>query len=797
MISSLRPARFRFASALLWCCLLLGAVAAPGTSARAQSTAGFGDWQLHLPANRVRALADAGDRVYVAAEDAFFYFDKELNTTRLLSRRDGLSDVRVNTVAYDSVSRQVLVAYRSANIDVLRPDGTIQNVSDIARKQISGDKIINTIYVSGKLAYLSCSFGLVVFDLVKLEIRDTYSNIGPGGTAVQVFSTTVLRDSLYAATSAGLMRGRIGTGGDNLVDYRKWTIDQPGAPGNPYQTLATQDGKVYAGKTFGNLLRFGGTGRGWQPIFSIYADLYQQLTPSRAGLLLATRQSAPANAKVLIYNPRTGAVTPLRSPLLVQPQAVLRSRNGDIYIGDFENGLVRTTDRMQFENFLTNGPAEARAFSVLADAATNTVTVFTGGHQDNYVQNDYFGGFYEYKEGRWTNITNKTIPDLTQFPNTKDLTRGARTADGTLYIGSYGNGVLKWEGPGKFQAFGVTNSTLRSALPVTDPNYQKFVRVTDLAVDADGKLWVVNRHQLPQTSGLHVYDPVSGNWAAIRHFPGSENLDRIALDDFGNPWVTEARRLGNGLTFYDKESLGVRKFTEADGLPAGDVYDIVRDRKGEIWVGTSKGVAYFADPSLALPQGGPPSTFSTPTVMYGLSKGFPALRDEVVRAVAVDGSNRKWFGTDRGLWYFSEDADEGLLHFTTENSPLPSNRIVDVAVNDKTGEVFVVTDAGVVAYRGTATVTEGKPDCARVSPNPVRTNFAGVVGITGLANNGFVKITDITGKLVYQTRASGGGVTWNLADYNGRKVQSGVYLVLSSDADGKNGCISKIAVVAE
>jgi hypothetical protein len=103
----------------------------------------------------------------------------------------------------------------------------------------------------------------------------------------------------------------------------------------------------------------------------------------------------------------------------------------------------------------------------------------------------------------------------------------------------------------------------------------------------------------------------------------------------------------------------------------------------------------------------------------------------------------------------------------------------------------------VVAYRGTATVTEGKPECAKVTPNPVRTNFTGEVGVSGLANNAIIKITDVTGKLVYQTRANGGTVTWNLADYNGRKVQSGVYLVLSSDEDGKNGCISKIAVVQQ
>jgi ligand-binding sensor domain-containing protein len=188
--------------------------------------------------------------------------------------------------------------------------------------------------------------------------------------------------------------------------------------------------------------------------------------------------------------------------------------------------------------------------------------------------------------------------------------------------------------------------------------------------------------------------------------------------------------------------------------------------------------------------------FIQPLVTRGEGSGFNALENDVVKAIAVDGANRKWFGTEQGLWLFNENADESLLHFTTENSPLPSNSIVDVTVNDRTGEVFVATAAGVVSYRGSATITEGAPkECAKVSPNPVRTNFTGQVGVTGLANNGIVKITDVTGKLVYQTTATGGGVIWNLADYNGRKVQSGVYLVLSSDADGKNGCVSKIAVV--
>ncbi|TGE17001.1 type IX secretion system anionic LPS delivery protein PorZ [Hymenobacter elongatus] len=750
----------------------------------AQSTAGYGDWQLHLPNNRARALAEAGKRIYVATEDAFFFYDKELNTTQLLSRRDGLNDAGVSALGYDPNTEQVLVGYRNGNLDVLRADGSILNISDIERKQITGNKTITHISFNKGRAYLSSSFGLVVIDMAKREIRDTYGNIGPNGVPVVVYATTVLDDVLFAATSAGLMRGRIT---DNLLDYRRWTIDLPaGATSSPYRTLTTQGKNVYAGTNGGAVRCFSCSATPWQPLPNTYAASYTQLTAAAAGLLIVGDQ------KVLLRKPdgsTTQLLTAAQSPF---PQAALQGQEGAFYVADFQMGLVKTMDGQQAESFVTNAPAFARSFSVLADARSNTVDIFSGGYFNRYLQQDWLGGFFEYKDGRWTNFTNDNVPPTPGLPRFKDITRGIRTVDGTLYIATYGNGLLQWKGPEDFKQFtqGTPGVTLRSAIP-TDPNY---TRITDLTTDAAGNIWVVNRHpELKSISGLHLYNPSTGVWRNMPYFAGFDNLERIVVDDNGYVWVSQSRT-GIGLIAYDPINQNIRYFTTGNSeLPSDEIYDLIKDRKGNIWVATSKGIAVFADPgTVFLPDG---NSFQQPLVQRGISTGFRALLNEVVKTVAVDGGNRKWFGTERGLWLFSEDADEDLLYFTTENSPLPSNNIVDVEVNDRTGEVFVVTDAGVVSYRGSASVTEGKPDCAKVSPNPVRTDFTGQVGITGLANNGTVKITDVTGKMVYQTRASGGTVTWNLNDYNGRKVQSGVYLVLSSDADGKNGCVSKIAVV--
>jgi ligand-binding sensor domain-containing protein len=750
----------------------------------AQSTAGFGDWQLHLPNNRARVMADAGQRIYVAAEDAFFYFDKETNTTALLSRRDGLNSVGVNTVAYDSVSEQVLVAYRDANLDLLSADGTrIRNINDIQRKQLTGSKTINHMSFTGRFAYLSCDFGLVVLDMTKLEVRDTFSNIGPLGAQIKAYASTVAGGFLFVTTDKGVLRASLQA---DQANYRNWTLDLP-ATTRPYQSLATHNGQAYTARSFDNPQRYV-AGAGWQPVFSFYAEQYQNLASSRAGLLIT------ADRKVSILN-SANTLSTLAGPTAVTlPQAALRTPDGAFYIADYQRGLLKTTDRQNYEAFVNNVPQEVGAFGLLADARTNTVNVFTGGFLESSLQQDNKKGFYEYQDGRWTNYTRENYPSSTQLPVLDDLIRGTRTADGTLYVCSYGDGLLRWNAPGNFKQYiaGMPGVPLVSAVQ----NNPTFTRVMDVAAAANGDVWVSTRHPERAGPSLHVLTPSTDTWRTIP-YASLNNLNRLVLDDFGGVWVSQFRKDGAGLLAYDDVSKAAPvSFTQSSGgLPSNTIWAMVKDRKGAIWVATAKGVAFLDDPGSVF-AAGPTPGFITPFVRRGEGAGFVTLGDEVVRAVAVDGANRKWFGTNRGLWLFNEDATEGLLHFTTENSPLPSNGIVDVAVNDRTGEVFVATDAGVVSYRGSATVTEGAPkNCAKVSPNPVRTDFNGEVGVIGLANNGIVKITDVTGKLVYQTTATGGGLTWNLTDYNGRKVQSGVYLVLSSDADGKNGCVSKIAVV--
>lgn len=780
-------------------------VAGPG---HAQGV-GYGDWQLHLPTNRPMKLADSGDRIYVATEQRAFYFlDKKLNTTQVLSRRDGLNAAGVVAMAYDSVTQQTVLAYNDTNIDVLQPNGKVRSISDVFRKVSqgvvqAGKDPINRVSIGAGKAYVSTNFGLVALDLTKLEISDTYTNIGPGGAVVAVYDAAAANGFLFAATSVGLLRGSLS---QNLLDYRNWTIYQPVPAISQrivYRFLAVDGGQVYAAVETGgsSVYKFvAGSSTPWQQVPGTYTAQFRSLRGSGAGLLLVDDDYG-----VRRLNRNTGAVTTEIPPTPgTSTQDAVRSRDGYYYVANFSKGLVRVAPGVGKtpEYFVANGPQNSSSFSILADARSNKVDVFSGGYAERYNPNtNGDGGFYEFANGQWTNITTQVLPN-SDYPNPDRPVRGTRTPDGTLYVGHFGGGLLEWKGPGDFRLF-KPNSPPGTPLLSTTGGGPNRVDVTDLAATPEGKVWVVNRHLQPGNPGLFLFDPAATTWQGVPFTFGLDVLERIALDDLGNPWVSVSRKTdassvgGPAIGLYAVDATGAnppRLFNSSTGLPDNQIYELAKDRRGFIWAATIKGVAYFREPE------GPFATtlgFTQPFVTRGEGTGFNTLYSEAVRCMAVDGADRKWFGTDRGLWLFSRDADEALLHFTTANSPLPSDRIVDVKVNDKTGEVWVATDAGVVAYRGSATVTEGKPDCTAVFPNPVRPDFAGTVGISGLTNNALVKITDVAGHLVYATTATGGTVTWNMTTPNGERVRSGVYLVLSTDADGKNSCVSKVAVLSK
>lgn len=153
-------------------------------------------------------------------------------------------------------------------------------------------------------------------------------------------------------------------------------------------------------------------------------------------------------------------------------------------------------------------------------------------------------------------------------------------------------------------------------------------------------------------------------------------------------------------------------------------------------------------------------------------------------AMAVDGANRKWIGTTNGVWLISASADKILYRFTTDNSPLPSNVVQKITVDPITGDVYIGTDLGLVSFHSTAIEGSEENTTIITYPNPVPSGYKGTIAIQGIAANADVRITDISGQLVYRTKALGGQAVWNGLDYTGRRPQSGVYLIFVTNSDG-------------
>ncbi|MDX5420430.1 MAG: hypothetical protein LPK09_14540, partial [Hymenobacteraceae bacterium] len=566
---------------LVWLSVLLGSQYGFG-----QANVPLGSWQVHVPYQQGRAVADAGDKVYVAAERGLFYYDKEFNTTETITKVDGLREQQISSIAYDKATQTLVIAYANTNIDLLQGSKVI-NISDVFRKAIPGEKSIHAITIHDKQAYLASSFGVVVLDLVKREVKDTYSNLGPGGEAVRVRATAILRDSIYLATDPGVLAAQ--RSGYNLQDFRSWSNLSTALPAAP-TGLAVFNGRLYA-STADNIYTL--SGGSWRNTALVEATTINSIHASEKHLAVATASG------ISLWH-QNGTVSRLSHQLLTDPRQATVGAEGTVWVADGKKGLVKMRpDGTQAETVSPDGPYTSNSFRVYAHVGK--VYVLSGGYNENYVPNNLRDGFYTYAGGEWQSYNQELYPGAA-FTQAKDLVDATyNPVTEKLYLASYGNGLVEWEQLGKGQLYNGTNSTLLSTLGGADKTEQ--VRLTGVAVDPEGNVWVVNRNQLANEPGLHMLR-LDGNWESFL-LPGvadGSNLEHLLLDDAGHKWLSIARS-GNrrsGLVVFDDKENRVRYLSTGEGngdLPNGAVYAMAKDLNGDIWVGTASGVGVYYNPA--------------------------------------------------------------------------------------------------------------------------------------------------------------------------------------------------------
>lgn len=742
----------------------------------------IGEWRDELPYREAIAIGASESTVYGVTPYSLFTLKKGDNTMKRYSKINGLSDFGISTLKYSKEKDVVFIAYSNTNIDLIK-DGNIINISDIKRKQILGKKTINDVYFNHEIAYLSCGFGIVLIDVDREEVKDTWY-IGDDGNSLEVNDLTIYQDYFYAATEEGIKKASVNA--TNLADFQswEWVEDVPNSD-QTFSEIETQKDRLVAcyhpddnadivytfnGDEWAVL---NGIEYGWVRNINS-GDDYLYLCRTYALELVSDDFDSVRKVYSYTFNEN------------MQPSEVIED-NGTYWIADKLNGLVKTYNFWDFEHYLLNGPRTANVFDM--SVSGNKLVIAPGGRTESFAPIYNSDGVFIKDENAWTNYSKMDTPGLDSIT---DLVCVAINPLNTneFVLGSWGKGISYFNEDGFVTNFGMENSSLT---PVN--GYSRIMRIGGVAYDKNGVLWA---NSASSNALIHKRDP-NGEWTAYELGSSSiADVGKMTIDSRGYKWI-QLRQGGSNYVFVFDETQasgsqlkGLNGYTNNGNIPGSAVTAIADDLDGEIWLGTDEGIGVIYNPS-AIFNGGDFDAQRIIVERDGYAQYL--LEAEKVQAIAVNGANQKWIGTQRGgIFLLSPDGQEEIYHFTAENSPLYSDNVTSIAIMQN-GEVFIGTDKGIIAFKEEATPPSNTLDDVYAYPNPVRPEYSGAIAIKNLVRDANIKITDVYGGLVYSTTAYGGQAIWDGNNMNGERVHTGVYMVFISDDEGNDTEVTKILFV--
>lgn len=757
----------------------------------------IGEWTGYQSYANARSVVDAGEKIYCVTEGGLFSYNKSDNSIQKMSGINGLSDVGAHRLAYSKENDVLMITYQNANIDLLIGD-QIFNLSDIKRKQISGDKTINNVLFIGNLAYLSCGFGIVVLNVERKEIKDTYF-IGQEGAYVNVNDIATDGTFLYAATSNGIYKALAAE--PNLQNYNNW-VRQTNIPNADKKISSIEN---FKGKIIASYGYVGSNDWDKDEIYRLDGDTWTRFltdvfyvsdVTSNGNYLTFSRRE-----DVLIYNEQFELVHTVPRTLFgndvsdyLAPKSAILDEQNVVWVADQKYGLIKVGE--QTERIIPDGPIDNRVFSLTTHGSDLWVTSGAWNF-DDWGNIGVQPQFQLNREGKWTVFNSKTFPAANDFRDMVCMAIDPNDPD-HVFAGSWGGGVLEFKNGEFINRYDNFNSSLQTQLPAQPQ--APYVRISGMDFDSKGNLWVTNTG----VANVLSVRQADGNWKSFE-LKGIANqfIGKVIVTQNDDKWVLVPRGRGHELYALNstndvaKEQRLIAYFSNGKEelfTPMTDLYTMVEDQNGELWVGTSNGVAVFSDPQKIWED----------QMMYATRPGLnlndgvfhPLLEKETITAIAIDGANRKWIGTKgSGVFLISEDGETEIEHFDTENSPLPRNDISDIAINQKSGEVFIGTSAGLISYMGPATEGNDAFTDVYVYPNPVRETYDGPIVVKGLVDDTDVKITDISGNLVHKTTSLGGQAIWDGNNLNGNRCKTGVYLVFMNDPTGDQTKVTKLLFI--
>ncbi len=744
---------------------------------------GIGQWETFQTYTNGTAVSLAGTTAFCGTKEGLFSFDYVTNEVEKYTKPGGYAGIGVTALGYSSKLNATIIAYDDANLDIIKP-GEIVNLPQIKNYSISGDKKIYNITMAGDSAILSCGFGVVIVDM-RLEIIKTdvkfSDDIGFAGEVC--YDATIMNNYYYFATSQGVYKVPYNS---NIKDLSFWQL-MPGLPAGTYNTIAAHNGNLYFN----------------------YSNYLTSLTDNSDTVFVSDGTSSSIFQPG--WNPRIMDIASNSNNLgiLAVDHAKIYDINGT-FAYDILPGCFDRSEKMDFDNgggvwvaftgsgmisyqggncavHYIDGPFSKNVWDM--QIVKGDMWVAGGGISLTYVNSYLTTQMYYRRNNDWKWLN---IPNFGYWTSHTDIVTLAVDPDdaGHVFSGSWGTGLYQ------MQNYIATNQYVHPFLDSTTLISSLTFRVGGMAFDEDKNLWFSNSNsdsalRVRRTNGTFTSYPLAG--ATV-----GSNVGKVAVDDHNQVWVSVD---GKGIAVVELSSNGIptqqrlltSTFNSGD-LPNLNVRAIEVDNDGQVWVGTHDGIRIFS-PSQVFPT---TNTINGQKIVIKDEDGVNELllKETIINDIETDGANRKWIATQgTGVRLVSSDGREIIHSFTAENSPLLSNVVRCIAIDDESGEVCFGTDVGIICFRSDATAATNSFGHVYAYPNPVKPEYEGPIAITGMANNSIVKITDIAGNIVYETTSEGGQAIWNGKKYDGKRPSTGVYLVYCANEDASETVVTKILFI--
>ena len=736
-------------------------------------------WEGYFSFFKIKDVAVGNNLILAASENAIFTTDIYSDEQEEITSLEGLSGDEISAITFIENKELIVIGYENGLIQTydLNSKKTKSYIDILQKPTITpNERPINDFYIYGNHIYISTNYGISKLNIDKSEFSDTYY-IGDSGDKLGVNSSSVYDDHIFAATQGGGLR-YAHISNTNIVDYNEWQQVESGEIQftfdfqNQLYIIANNVLKIFDGNSFSQITNFQSEVKDVKVNGNYFAVTF--------------------NNRVQVYDQQLNMVSNY-SPNEFQPQLNTSIVfEGSLYIGDEEFGLVETAlnSSSHLEYLSPNGPLRNDIFDM--DVVQGELWAAYGEYDVYY--NPYplrKRGVSHLSEKQWINFPYEDFPGENRSITSVKINPSNPEQ---VYFASFHDALMEINDDQIVNFYNTDNSNLE---PSEHPNERPYAfRIGPMDFDPEGNLWFAASST---SKGLIKFKP-GGNANSFEKIDITSVLPQplsnlgfgsLTIDNSGNVYIGSYRE---GFIGFNPQT---NKFAKIKGdgknMPSNHVRALAVDHNNQLWIGTAQGLRILYSPSQMFEN---PNT-SVNNIVFLDDDGIAQelFANLFITDIAVDGNNNKWVGSTAGVYQVSSDGQKTNHHFTTENSPLPSNNINSIKVDGTTGKVYIATQKGLVAFRGSATSAQQNLDNVRAYPNPVRPRYEGMVTIDGLMKNSNVKITDIEGNLVHEEFSQGGSIQWDTKAFGKHKVASGVYLVLITSEDQSETKVTKIMII--